>query len=144
MPRRPIQLFLHVAAADLKWRAQLEAHLAGVRRRGVVVREVEAGADERAEVRRLIEESDITLLLLSADAHDRESFDEEIELAVARSARACVIPVLLRAFNWRATPVARLKPLPASGLPVESWDHADEAWTEVVAAIHAALGKLLP
>jgi WD40 repeat protein len=61
--------------------------------------------------------------------------------ALARhdAGEALVIPILLRACDWRQTRFAKLRALPPNETPVTSWANQDEAWAKVALGIREAL-----
>ena len=56
---------------------------------------------------------------------------------------ARVIPIILRACDWRDAPFAKLQVLPEDGKPVMSWANLDEAYTAVVMGMKRVVLKLL-
>ncbi len=52
---------------------------------------------------------------------------------------ARVIPIILRPCDWQDAPFGHLQALPTDGNPVTTWQHADEAFTSIAAAIRAVV-----
>ena len=52
---------------------------------------------------------------------------------------AIVIPVILRACDWHASPIGNLQALPKDAKPVKSWDDIDEAFTDVAKGIRKSV-----
>ena len=73
--------------------------------------------------------------LISADfIASQYCYEIEMQRALERheAGEACVIPIILRAADWKDMPFAELQALPRDGKPVKSWADRDEAWTDVV------------
>ncbi|XXX82611.1 pentapeptide repeat-containing protein [Sorangium sp. So ce134] len=145
----PLQLFLSYAAPDEALREELEAHLAGLTRQGVIRlwqrRQISPGEAWRAEIAARLEAAHIVVLLVSADflAAD-DCFDLEVRRAIERqqAGRARVIPVLLRDCDITGAPFAGLAALPKGGLPVASFPSRDAAWADVARGIREAAEAL--
>jgi formylglycine-generating enzyme required for sulfatase activity len=143
---RPISLFYSYSHKDEDLRLRLVAHLAPLRRGGLIAewhdRKLEPGDAWKSEIDRHLTSADIVLLLVSADfiASDY-CWGEEMTKALARHDRgeARVIPVILRHCRWRSTPLARLQAVPKDAKPIKSWPDEDEAFDDVVAAIERAV-----
>ncbi|WP_438001920.1 toll/interleukin-1 receptor domain-containing protein [Sorangium sp. So ce185] len=148
---KPIDVFISYARRDESALRELVAHLALLQRQGVLRawhdREIDAGAHWEAEVREHLEAAQLILLLVSADFIASPScWDVEMERAMARHAAgsARVIPILLRACDWKGAPFGHLSALPDSERPIQGRADRDEAWTDVVLGIRAALDKKNP
>ncbi|WP_049949579.1 SUMF1/EgtB/PvdO family nonheme iron enzyme [Sorangium cellulosum] len=148
---KPIDVFISYARRDESALRELVAHLALLQRQGVLRawhdREIDAGAHWEAEVREHLEAAQLILLLVSADFIASPScWDVEMERAMARHAAgsARVIPILLRACDWKGAPFGHLSALPDSERPIQGRADRDEAWTDVALAIRAALDKKNP
>jgi hypothetical protein len=90
----------------------------------------------------------MVLLLVSAyylASDDLCEVEATAALGRERVGMTRVIPVLLRACDWKIAAFEGLEPLPANGNAVSSWPNRDEAWTEVVRGIRAAIaGAAVP
>jgi hypothetical protein len=141
-------LFFSYSHTDEALRDQLEKHLAALKRGGLVDtwhdRKIVAGDPVDATIMMQLEEADIVLLLVSADfiASDY-CFGREMGRALERhTAGECVvIPVVLRACDWKATPFAHLLAVPRDGRPVTQWPDRDEAFLDVAQSVRKALEK---
>ena len=144
-PPGPVKLFYSYSPEDEPHRQALEKHLAGMRRRRLIVewhhRKVGAGQDWKKEVDENLVTARVILLLVSADflASDY-CWNVEVARAIARheAGEALVVPVLLRACDWKSAPFASLQPLPEDRRPVTSWPNQDEAWESI------AVGSVMP
>ena len=142
--QQPIELFYSYAHADEELRAELEKHLSGLRRLGLIVewhdRRIDSGDDWKGEIDSALERAQIILLLVSPDYLASEyTYDVEMKRALERheAGEARVIPVLLRPTDWSDTPLGTLQALPRKGPPVALWDNRDEAFTEIVRDLRA-------
>lgn len=140
----PLRLFLSYSHQDESLREELEVHLKGLERTGLIARpwserEIQGGSEWSQEIETALAKADIIVLLVSADfiASDY-CYTKEMTAALARHSRdeAKVIPVILRPTdNWASAPFARLRTLPRDGKPVTAWSSRDEAWVSVVREI---------
>ncbi|WP_437747130.1 PQQ-binding-like beta-propeller repeat protein [Sorangium sp. So ce1504] len=144
--KAPIRLFFSYSHRDEGLRDELEAHLALLKREGLLQswhdRRIGAGDAWAGQIDRNLDEAEVILLLVSADflASDY-CFDMEMKRALARhdAGQARVIPVILRKTDWRSAPFARLQALPKDARPVTLWQDRDEAWTDVTLGIRHAI-----
>ncbi|AGP35217.1 SUMF1/EgtB/PvdO family nonheme iron enzyme [Sorangium cellulosum] len=147
----PIDVFISYARKDTALLGELVTHLALLKRTGLIRtwhdREIEAGADWEAEILDRLDAARVVLLLVSADFLASPScWDREMERAMERHAAgaARVVPILLRACDWKAAPFAALAALPDGERPIQSWPDRDEAWADVVIRLRGLLEKLAP
>ena len=148
---RPVEVFISYSHRDDELRAQLETHLAMLRRKGVVRewsdRRIVAGQEWDKQIDRHLESADIILLLVSPDflASDY-CYDIEVKRAMQRhkAGTARVVPVILRhCDDWQSAPFGRLQALPKDARPVTDWPDRDKAFADVVAGIRRAIEELL-
>ena len=141
-------LFLSYSHRDEELRAQLETHLAALRRQGFITiwhdRRIAAGDDFASAIDSHLEEAEVVLLLVSPDfiASDY-CYEKEMSRALVRHREGgcVVIPVILRPCDWHDMPFGGLLATPRDGKPVTLWPNIDEAFLEVVKAIKGALAK---
>jgi hypothetical protein len=131
---------------DENLRDQLEIHLAGLQRQGLISswhdRRITAGDDFGEAIDQHIDTADVMLLLVSPDfiASDY-CYEREMKRALERHQRgeARVIPVILRPCDWKDLPFGKLLASPKDGRPITKWPNIDEAFQDVVTAIKGAL-----
>jgi hypothetical protein len=142
-------LFFSYSHADESLRDQLETHLSGLRRQGIISswhdRRITAGTDLGQAIDHHLDTADIILLLISPDfvASDY-CYEKEMILALQRHQRgdARVIPVILRPCDWHELPFGKLLAAPTDGRPITMWPNIDQAFLSVVVAIKGALKEL--
>lgn len=141
----PVKLFFSYAHRDEEMRDQLATHLSLLVRQGIVAewhdRRIQAGSDFAAEIDRNLNESQIVLLLISADflASDY-CYGVEMASALERHEKgtAIVVPIILRPCDWQPAPFGRLQALPRDGKPITTWADRDEAFASIAASIRLA------
>src|SRR5215470_2549009 len=85
-----------------------------------------------------LRDADIILLLVSADfISSNYCFDIEMGLALQMhsSAKATVVPVILRSVDWSEAPFSNLQALPKDALPISNWPQRDDAFTNIAIGI---------
>ena len=126
---------------------RLRKHMAMLRRQGLITewydRDIEAGSEWRSDIERELEAADVILLLLSADFLASDfCYEEEMIRAVERARRgeAVVIGVVWRPVDgWEATPFSGFQVVPRDARPISRWSDTDEAYSDAVERIRAAL-----
>lgn len=144
----PIKIFISYDSNDEKHLRALETHLAPLRRQQLIddwhARKIEFGEDSNRVADRQLEAAAIILLLVSPDfLHSTGRTHAETMRALARqeAGEATVIPILVRACDWRSSPFGTLHVLPDREKPVTKWDDHDTAWESVVGQIRRAVEK---
>ena len=118
-------VFISYSHADEALRNELEKHLAGLLRQGVITtwhdRRIPPGEDLHGQIDDHLNTADVVLLLVSADflASDY-CYDIEMNRAMERHERgeARTIPVILRPCDWHGAPFGKLMAVPPDGKPV--------------------------
>jgi TIR domain len=145
----PVSIFISYAHKDEPLRKQLETHLSLLQRQGLVStwqdRRITAGTDWAQEIDEHLKSAAMILLLISADflASDY-CYGIEMQCALDRNkaGQARVIPVLLRAVDWKGAPFQHLQGLPTDARPVTTWPDRDAAWADVAAGIRRVIEEL--
>jgi hypothetical protein len=141
-PGTPIKVFLSYSHKDMRFRDQLEVHLAVLKRQGVISvwndRQIGKGEEWEGHLDRSLEEADIILFLVSADflASDY-CYDLEVKRALERhyAGEARVIPIIVRPVDWHGSPFDRLEALPRDGKPISTWKVRDYAYRDISESI---------
>lgn len=142
-------LFFSYSHQDEKLRDQLEVHLAGLKRQGVIStwhdRRISAGTELGNAIDQNLNEADVILLLISPDFINSDyCYEREMLRAMERHERseARVVPIILRPCDWRSLPFGKLLAAPKDGKPVTKWADQDDAFLDIVTAIKDALKEL--
>jgi hypothetical protein len=145
----PVRLFCSYSHKDNDLRAQLEAHLALLRRRGKIQEwhDSKIGGGEEFEniIDQNLEASRIILLLVSHNFFASDyCYDKEMTPALKKhkAGEARVIPIILRPVDWIEAPFAYLKVLPTGAKPVTEWRDRNGAWADVSRGIRLAIEAL--
>jgi hypothetical protein len=144
-----VSIFVSYSHKDEDLWAQLQTHLAMLKRQGVIDiwhdRRIKAGDEIDNEISAALEGAQAVLLLVSADflASDY-CYDREMIRAVAlhESGQVRLIPVILRPCDWSGAPFGRLRATPTDGKPVTKWPNVDEAFLAITQDIRAAVTQV--
>ena len=144
-------VFFSYSHADEELRNELEKHLAGLLRQGVITtwhdRRIGPGEELHGHIDEQLNAADIVLLLVSADflASDY-CYDVEMMRAMERheGGEARVIPVILRPCHWHGAPFGTLMAVPPDGKPVVKHATLDDGFLEVAKAIRQVAGPAHP
>ncbi|WP_437929763.1 protein kinase [Sorangium sp. So ce291] len=141
-----VNVFISYAPADRSHLEALEAHLAALKRQGLVSTwhrgRIGAGAARDESIAAELSAAEVVLLLVSEAFLASDScYERELGAALERHRRgaARVVPILVRACDREGTALAELQALPRDGGAVTSWANPDEAWRDVVRGIRAAV-----
>ena len=145
----PVKLFYSYSHKDEELRDELENHLTILHRQNVIsswhYRKITPGSKWAEAIDNHLKSADVILLLISSDflASDY-CYDKEMELALTRhnAGEARVIPIVLRAVDWKGARFGRLQALPKDAKPVVSWVNQDEAFTNIAQGIRAAVAEV--
>jgi|SRR5579859_1171143 len=147
---QPLELFYCYAHEDRALRDKLDAHLATLRRRGLVTAwfdgEIVPGAPWEEEIETHLNTADIILLLISPEFIQSDyCYSKEMKRALERHRvkEARVVPILLRPVDWIGTPFSALQMLPSDARPVTSWPDRDEALEDVAKGVRKVVNDLL-
>jgi len=144
-----VKIFLSYSHKDDELRKELSKHLSLLKRQGIITewhdRKILAGVEWEEEIDTHLNTSQVILLLISSDfiASDY-CYGIEMMRAMERheNGEARVIPIILRAVDWRVSPFSKLQTLPRDGKPVTSWKNYDEAFANVTEGIRLACREI--
>lgn len=143
-------VFFSYSHKDESLRDQLEAHLALLKNQGLIDtwhdRRILAGGDFDNAISSEMEAANIILLLVSSDfLASSYCYSREMQRAMERhhAGEARVIPVILRACDWKTSQFGKLIAAPRDGKPVRSWPDQDEAFANVAAQVRAAVEAMV-
>jgi hypothetical protein len=142
-------VFFSYSHADEALRDQLETHLSGLKRQGLISswhdRRIVVGSEIGPSIDSHLNTANVILLLISPEfiASDY-CYEREMSQALERHKRgeARVIPVILRPCDWHGLPFGKLLATPKDGRPITMWPNTDEAFLDVVLAIKRALNEV--
>src|SRR5581483_8448289 len=145
----PVEVFYASAESDASLLEQLERHLSMLRHEGQITtwhrRQIGAGNDWQMELDRHLDTASLILLLISPDflASDYQ-YGVELQRAVLRhrANETQILPILLRACDWKGAPFDKLQLIPRNGIAITSWHNLDEAFAEVAREIRTALATI--
>src|ERR1044072_5506803 len=145
-PTKPVEVFYSYAHEDELLRDELKKQLASLKRQGLISewydRDISPGNEWNAEIENHLNSASVILLLISPDFIDSDYCnDVEVKRAMERQedGSAVVIPVILRATNWKGLPFSKLQALPTDARAVTSWANQDEAFFNIAPGIGTAI-----
>jgi hypothetical protein len=145
-----LEIVISYAHRDQELKDDLILHLSPLRRQGFIAawhdRDINAGDDWKRAIDIHFNAAGMILLLVSPDfiASDY-CYEIKMKRALERhDAGECrVIPVFLRACDWKGLPFGRLQGLPDDAIPVVSaqWPSRDDAFLRVARGIRRVVEK---
>ncbi len=135
-PKQTLEVYYAYAPQDERLGRELEKHLILLERAGVISgwhpHKMLPGARRTETITTFLNAADIILLLISPDFFASDDlYQGELLRAKERSESegTCVIPILLRPYNWKEHPfLCKLQALPMDGRPVTTWTNQDHAF----------------
>ncbi len=147
--KAPVKVFVTYAHQDRTFYEQLEKHLSLLTQEGVITtwtdRELKPGSEWANAISENLRESEILILLVSADyLASIFTWREELDYALKRAETGTlrILPIILRASDWQSTPLSRWQALPRGGRPIAEFHSTDEAWVEVVRTVRRLIEEL--
>jgi len=144
-----LEVFLSYAHQDQTFRSELDKHLSGLKRQGIISSwsdsDIVPGTEWRPQIMSHLNTAQIILLLISADFLDSDfCYSIEMTRAIERhqTNEARVLPIILRPCDWKGTPFAELQALPTAGKAVTRWPTHDDAFEDVIGGIQLAIDDL--
>jgi regulator of protease activity HflC (stomatin/prohibitin superfamily) len=144
-----IEIFCSYSHEDEALKKELETHLSGMKRQGLITlwsdRQIDPGTGWKDDIDNHLESAEVILLLISADfiASDY-CYEKEMMRAMQRDKRGEVrtIPIVLRPVDWKTLPFSYLQALPTDGKPITSWGNRDKAFENVASGIRKVVEQL--
>jgi tetratricopeptide (TPR) repeat protein len=144
-----LKVFYSYAHQDKKLRDELERHLSGLQRQGIITGwhngQISAGSAWDAQIKKHLTLSDIILLLISPDfvASD-DCYGREMMQALERHERGevYIIPILLRSTAIEGLPFALLQFLPRDGKPIAKRRDKDDAFAKIAEALRNVITEI--
>jgi len=148
---KPKKIFISYCHQDEEFKDQLIVHLSSLKRRGIIEewhdRKLISGQEWDGKIKQELLDSDIILLLISADfIASNYCYETEIEKAMERHDQgdANVIPVILRPCDWKDLPFSKIQGSPKDAKPLSKWDNRDEGYLDVINSIKSLTGERKP
>ena len=143
------EVFISYSHRDKELRNELEKHLSNLKRQQIIASwydgDISPGTEWEPQIMEHLRRAQIILLLVSADFIASDfCYSIEMKEAIARhdANQARVIPILLRPTDLKDSPFTKLKMLPTDAKAVTRWPTLDDAFTDVVQGIRAAIDDL--
>lgn len=137
-----MRLFTSYSHKDERALGRLHTHLAVLQREGKIDRwydrEIIAGENLDSEIASQLDASDVFMPLVSPDfLASQYCYEREMEKAIERHENGTmrIVPVILDACDWKATPLRRYKALPKDGRPVAEWANENIAFLDIVTEV---------
>lgn len=147
---KSVKIFFSYAQTDAPFHDDLMKHLSILKNEGVATtwsdREIQAGSAWQQDIARHLNTADLILLLISADfLASAQHYDGEMKQALERHAagQTHVVPILLRAVDWKGAPFGSLRVLPSDGSPIGSRSNRDEAFFDIAKNIRDLVEEIL-
>ncbi len=145
----PLKLFYCYARQDKAFRDDLDLHLSGLKRQGLLSTwhdfMITPGEEWEKVIDTQLNEADIIVLLVSPHfiASDY-CYGKEMVRALERhdKGEARVIPVLARPADWTRAPFSKIQLLPSNSHAITRWPERDSAFEDVAHGIRAIVEKL--
>lgn len=141
----PYQLFILSATEDSSFKEELTDHLEVLQRKQYItlMPDIAAGEELTTALQQRISQSDVILLLLSADFLNDDALYNLILQPLDPPKNRIIIPILVRACLWEDTPFAQMQLLPENKLALtsKSWDNLDDAIHQVLLVVRNVLLK---
>ncbi len=148
MKQLPIHIFFSYTDQDSPICTELDEQLDVLRRNRTIdtwnKNKILAGQDTSKEQKKHFEEADIILLFISPGFFSNQICIEQMSRALERAEAegTLVIPTIIRACDWRHSPVAHLQPLPHNGNPISTSRFRDVKLLEVVNEIRTIIEQM--
>src|SRR5258708_10455114 len=137
-PTRSIKIFYSYASKDEHFQKELEKHSEILSSQEYIIgwgkSNVHPGQNAEMEIDKQLGNSDIILLLISANFFASQQCRKQMEEAIEmrEKNKILIIPVILRPVDWKMSSIGKLKPLPLNEKPITRWQNQDEAFKEIV------------
>ena len=144
-----MELFLSYSHRDERLKDELDIHLSGLKREGLVSswndRKITAGSEWKDEINRRLAGANLIILLVSASFLASDfCYEEEMTKALRRNQEgtAKVIPVILSPVDWKSSPLRQLQALPKDAKPITSWSNRQAALLDTARGIRGVIENL--
>jgi hypothetical protein len=149
MRNQSVRIFLSYCRKDEELKEQLALRLKSLEREGAITAwhdgRIVPGKEWKAEIDAQLRGADLILLLISPDFIGSDyCWDVELTQAMKRHRKgeAQVIPIILRASDWKSLWFGELQALPKNAKPVRSWTDMDAAFQDVIEGVRRAVREI--
>ena len=132
---RKVKIFLSYAHADESFKNEIYKHLSPLKRSEKIKmwsdKELLPGSSFNDEIKEKLKQSDIIILLISADFIDSDyCYEIEMQNAIIRAEKeeCYVVPVIVRDCLWKDTPLKDILALPKNGKSINGYEDRDKAY----------------
>ena len=147
---KPLSAFCSYSQKDEKFRDKVSSGLSGLVARRAITnpwydRNITAGTVWEPELLRNLQQADLVFLLISSNFIASDYCMKELALALDRhqAGKARIIPIILKAADWKFGVLSTLQALPISGEPlVRGYYFDDERMTQVSGGILKAIDEI--
>ncbi len=144
-----VKLFVSYAEKDRQFSEDFNTHLAVLRRAGQLDNwtnnHIMPGANWDDEIKQQLQESDIVVLLVSADFIASDYINDVIvhnSIEQHKKGEIIIIPVIVRPCDFQSLPISKFQALPRNAKPISRWEDQDEAWAEVIDQVRKVVGAI--
>lgn len=145
-----VNIFIAYSHKDESLKDELLKHLAPLRRSKLITdwhdRKLLAGQKLDSEIDKKLKNSNIILLLISADFIDSDyCYEKEMRQAMKQEADGLshVVPVILRHCVWDKTPFGKLLACPKDGRPITDFEDRDKGFADVAMSLRTLIEDIL-
>jgi internalin A len=145
-----VTMFISYSHKDEALKEKLVSHLGSLKRDGTIRtwddRMITGGKEWNEEIMNFLTTSEIIVLLISADFISSDfCYSKELDIAMKRhnNKDAVVIPIFLRACDFKNLSFGRLQGFPKGDNPITSWENQDEAFTDIAKGIRKSIDEYL-
>ncbi len=143
------KIFISYSHFDEHALERFNKHLAMLKRDGLILewfdQKILAGGDIDSEISKHLDECELFIPLVSPDfLASTYCYENEMTRALERHDRGTmrVVPVIIQACEWKASPLKKLKALPRDGKPIADWRNENNAWLDVVTQLRDVVHEL--
>jgi hypothetical protein len=146
-----MKFFVSYCHADNSQKERLRAHLAPLRREGLITdwhdSEITAGSIISTEISTHLQSAQVFLALVSPDFLNSQScYEAEMLQAIERhrQGKIEIVAIILEPCYWQSSPLGHFKVLPRDGRPVSEWPNPNNAFLDIAQELRRLAQKHTP
>jgi len=139
-------LFISYSHVDTEVLDRLHTHMAILKEEGKVTtwfdREILAGGDLDGNIKDELTAADIFIAIVSPDyLNSKYCYQIEFKTALSRmqAGELIIVPVIAEPCDWQASPLGKIKALPADGKAISDWINKNTAYLNIIQEIRRLL-----